>query len=84
VALGARRSKPLKVASGPKGSWTPSSPMRRCAESGRHTWWKVERGLNSLSMPSLTPPSLHNHHHATALGALWGLKVRLAGSLRSL
>jgi hypothetical protein len=52
VVLGARGSKPLMVAGGPEGSQNPSSPTRRHAWSGWHAWWKVERELDSLSMPS--------------------------------
>jgi hypothetical protein len=65
VALGARGPGPLMVASGLKGSQILSSPMRRHVLSGRHAWWKVEQGLDSLSMPFLTLPLLHSHYHAT-------------------
>ena len=52
VALGAHRSGSLMAAGGPEESQIPSSPMRRRARSGRRTWWKLEWGLDSFSMPS--------------------------------
>ena len=52
VALGAHRSRLLMMADGLKGSRILLSPVRRLAWIGRCAWWKVERGLDSLSMPS--------------------------------
>jgi hypothetical protein len=63
VALGACGSGPLMMVGGAKGSWIPSSPIRTRAWSGWRTWWEVEWGLDSFSMPSLTLPLLHGRHH---------------------
>jgi hypothetical protein len=52
AASGVRGSGPLMAVGGPEESRIPSSPMRRRARSGQHAWCKVERGLNSSSMPS--------------------------------
>jgi len=48
MALGARGSGPSMVADGLKGSWIPSSPMRRHVQTGRRARRKVEQGLDSL------------------------------------
>ena len=61
MALGAHESEPLMVAGGTKGSWIPSSPVRRHARSGWCAWWKVERGLDS----SLSASSWFYLYHAT-------------------
>ena len=55
MTLGERGSWLLMAAGGPEGSRIPSSPVRRHARSGRHTLWKVERGLDSLLMPLKGP-----------------------------
>jgi hypothetical protein len=52
ATLGARGSGPLMAADGPEESRIPSNPVRRHARSGRHAWWKVKRGLDSMSVPS--------------------------------
>jgi hypothetical protein len=52
TVLGVPGSAPLMAASGPEGSWIPSSHIRMRARSGRHAWWKVGQGLDLLSASS--------------------------------
>jgi hypothetical protein len=50
AVLGVRGSRSSMIADGPKGSRIPSSPARRHARSRRRAWWKVEWGLDLLSV----------------------------------